>query len=48
MELFSSILAEISQKDKTYMNILGPISEELKIMQQNSNIQVEKSNKVFK
>jgi hypothetical protein len=30
------------------MNVLGPISDELKKMQENSNNQVEKSNKVFK
>jgi len=35
LEIFSSILGEISQKDKTYMNILGPISDHLNSMVQN-------------
>lgn len=52
LEIFSSILAEISQKDKTYMNILGPISEYLITMnsnfQQHSTIQAKLYNDMSK
>ena len=52
LEIFSSILGEISQKDKTYMNILGPISDYLQNMnkqqQQNSSVQVKLYNDMSK